>query len=319
MGGNDATRRGSGETTGVRIVEVDNDRAGQRIDNFLTALLKGVPRTAVYRMIRTGQVRINGGRCRAATRVAAGDQVRIPPVRVARGGDVSVPAWAIGQLEAAELFINDDVVVVNKPAGMAVHAGSGLEWGLIDAVRQSRPGEFIELAHRLDRETSGCLVLARSGPALNHLSAQFREGRVSKHYLALLGAPMPEAQIVVDLPLATDSGTDRQRVRAADDGKPALTRFRLLQQFADCSYVEVELLTGRKHQIRAHAHAIGLPLAGDGMYAGKGAARLWRKRGLKRLFLHAHRLGLTLPSGEEMLFEAPLPPELRAVLDRLES
>jgi len=307
------------KSSGAYLVEVDSNRAGQRLDNFLAGKLKGVPKSAVYRMIRTGQVRINGGRCKAASRLEEGDMVRIPPARTRDKGEVVVSERVIRQLEEAVIHETPDLLVINKPSGMAVHSGSGLPWGLIDAIRQSRPGEYVELAHRLDRETSGCLVLARSGPALNMLSAQFRDGQVQKRYLCLMNGQMREAVIDVDAPLRkVQSGNTGLVEVDHEEGKPALTRFHLLQAFRDCSYVEVELFTGRTHQIRAHAKHLGLPLAGDERYASRESLKKWKKRGLGRIFLHAHRLGLNTLSGEALTFDAPLPDPLRKVLAGLE-
>lgn len=303
---------------GVQTVRVDTDRDGQRLDNFLATQLKGVPKAAIYRMIRTGQVRVNGGRAKPSSRLQSGDEVRVPPARTRERGDVAVSDEVRRRLREAVLFENGDLLVVDKPAGIAVHAGSGLPWGLIDALRQDRPGEYLELAHRLDRDTSGCLLLARNGAALKHLAALFRAGQVSKRYLCLLSGRLPEPLVEVDVPLARVPGLPDRPVDADDEGKPSLTRFRLLQQYRDCSYVEAELFTGRTHQIRAHARYLGLPLAGDRLYGDRQMLRHWRSRGLRRLFLHAHRLGLTSPSGEPLEFDAPLPPELRRVLDMLE-
>lgn len=303
---------------GVRIVRVDADRQGQRVDNFITAQLKGVPRSAIYRMIRTGQVRINGGRCKAVSRLETGDEVRIPPARVRGGETHTVSDQVKHQVEQAILFQNQDMLVLNKPSGMAVHAGSGLPWGLIDAVRQSRPDEYCELVHRLDRETSGCLVLARSGAALKHLAAQFREGKARKRYLCLLNGHMSEALIKVDAPLAKVESGARRLVEVTSEGKAALTHFHLLQSFPHCCYVEAELFTGRTHQIRVHAQSLGLPLAGDELYSDRTSLREWKRRGLKRIFLHAHRLALQTRTGEMMEFDAPLPGALKSVLDSLE-
>jgi 23S rRNA pseudouridine955/2504/2580 synthase len=305
-------------TSGVRLVQVDPDHAGQRLDNFLTARLKGVPRAAVYRMIRTGQVRINGGRCKAATRLEIGDEVRVPPARTAERGEFNVPEGACRQIEAAILFENTDLMVVDKPSGMAVHSGSGLPWGLIDVVRRIRPGRYIELVHRLDRETSGCLLLACNGDALKRLSAQFREGNVRKKYLCLMNGNMPQSVMDVDAPLVKIQAGDQRQVVVRNDGKPAHTRFHLLQPFSCCSYTEAELFTGRTHQIRVHAQHVGLPLAGDEKYSQRATFRQWRKRGLKRLFLHAHQLVLDSREGEPLAFDAPLPPLLRSILDGLE-
>jgi 23S rRNA pseudouridine955/2504/2580 synthase len=201
---------------------------------------------------------------------------------------------------------------------MAVHSGSGLPWGLIDAVRQHRPGEYIELVHRLDRDTSGCLILARNGAALNHLSTQFRDTLVQKRYLCLMNGQMREAIIEVDAPLRKVQSGKQGLVEVSEQGKAALTRFHLLQAYRESSYAEAELFTGRTHQIRAHAKHIGLPLAGDDRYAGRESLKKWKKRGLGRIFLHAHRLGLNAPTGESMTFDAPLPAPLRDVLDSLE-
>lgn len=302
----------------VRRVSVDADRDGQRLDNFLLTQLKGVPKSAIYRLIRKGQVRVNGGRCKPATRLREGDEVRIPPVRSSERQAAALPERVITQLASSIRYEDDDLVVVDKPAGMAVHAGSGLAWGLIDGLRQGRPGQYLELVHRLDRETSGCLVVAKTGQALRHLSSEFREGSVDKRYLCLLDGRLPEDVVEVTAPLGKVPGAARRQVAVLEDGKPAHTRFRLLHTFRSGSYVEAELLTGRTHQIRAHALHIGLPLAGDELYADRESVKRWRQRGLKRLFLHAHRLELLLPSGEKQAFDAPLPGELKRLLDTLE-
>jgi 23S rRNA pseudouridine955/2504/2580 synthase len=307
------------KSSGVQRVQVDADRAGQRLDNFLSARLKGVPKSAVYRMIRTGQVRINGGRCKAATRLDEGDEVRIPPAHTRDKGDIVVSDRVIRQIEESIIYQSKDLLVINKPSGMAVHSGSGLPWGLIDVVRQDRPGDYIELVHRLDRDTSGCLVLARNGAALSHLTAQFRDTLVQKRYLCLMNGQMRDAIIEVDAPLLKVQSGKQGLVEVSEQGKAALTRFHLLQAYRESSYAEAELFTGRTHQIRAHAKHIGLPLAGDDRYSGRESLKKWKKRGLGRIFLHAHRLGLNAPSEESMTFDAPLPAPLREVLDSLES
>jgi len=305
-------------SSGVHTVTVDSNRDGQRIDNFLANHLKGVPKSAIYRMIRTGQVRINGKRCKAASRIEEGDSVRIPPAQVRSSGEAVISDAVSNQVENAILFENEDLLVLDKPSGMAVHSGSGLPWGLIDVLRHRREEEYLELVHRLDRETSGCLVLAKSGAALNWLSQQFRDGLVEKRYLCLMSGRMGETLVEVDAPLLKVRAGKSGMVQVHEDGKQALTRFRLLQLFRDASYVEAELFTGRTHQIRAHAKHIGLPLAGDERYAGRESARKWKKRGLKRVFLHSHQLGLNLPEGVSRSFNAPLPPQLRKILDQLE-
>ncbi len=304
--------------TSVQLVKVSADHDGQRLDNFLSARLKGLPRSAVYRMIRTGQVRINGGRCKPSTRLCEGDEVRIPPARIREQGKIVVSEQVCKQIRDAVLFKNNDLLVLNKPSGMAVHAGSGLPWGLIDVVRQLYPGEYWELAHRLDRETSGCLLLARNGSTLKHLTGLFRDGLVQKFYLCLLDGEMKEAMIEVDAPLKkVQAGAERQ-IEVNVEGKPALTIFRRLQAYAVCTYAEAELITGRTHQIRVHAGHIGMPLAGETRYASKESVNQWKKKGLHRVFLHAQRLNFETSSGEEMEFNSPLPESLKAVLDRLE-
>jgi 23S rRNA pseudouridine955/2504/2580 synthase len=306
------------KSSGVRLVQVTADREGQRLDNFLSAQLKGLPRSALYRIIRTGQVRINGKRSKPASRLEAGDMVRIPPARTRQGSQAFISERVCNQVRAAVLFEDPDLLVINKPSGMAVHPGSGLPWGLIDVVRQNFPGEYFELAHRLDRETSGCLVLARNGKSLSHLTHLFRDGAVQKHYLCLLDGRMDEALIKVDAALKkVQVGAERQMV-VSEDGKAALTHFRLLQAYADCSYAEAQLLTGRTHQIRVHALHMGMPLAGDEKYASRESVDRWKARGLQRTFLHAQRLSFAALSGEKLEFNAPLPGSLKAVLDELE-
>jgi len=307
------------KSSGVRLVQVSPDRAGQRLDNFLSAQLKGLPKSAIYKMIRTGQVRINSRRCKPSSRLEEGDAVRIPPARVRGDGTVTVSERVCSQVRASVLFQDSDLVVINKPSGMAVHSGSGLPWGLIDVVRQIHPGEYFELAHRLDRETSGCLVLARNGRSLNHLTRLFREGGVQKYYLCLLDGRMSEPVIEIDAALKKEHGVAEREVVVSEEGKAALTRFRLLEARGDCSYAEAQLLTGRTHQIRVHAQHMGMPLAGDAKYGGAESLEKWKALGLHRTFLHAHRLAFESLSGEALQFEAPLPESLKAVLSRCEA
>lgn len=306
------------DKTGVRIERVEIDQDGQRIDNFLVARLKGLPRSRIYRLIRTGQVRINGKRCKPASRLSEGDQVRIPPARLASREEAAISERVLGQLQACILHQDADMLVIDKPSGMAVHAGSGLPWGAIDVLRRLFPGEFLELVHRIDRETSGCLLLARSGQALKRLSGQFREGAIEKRYLCLMDGRLPEDVVEVDAPLAKVETGQRRRVEVTPDGKTALTRFTRLESRAGATYAEAELLTGRTHQIRVHARYLGLPLAGDPLYSDREAQKRWRGLGLKRIFLHAHRLRLQDEGGQWQDFDAPLPAELRALLDAIE-
>jgi 23S rRNA pseudouridine955/2504/2580 synthase len=303
---------------GVRLETVGDDHDGQRVDNFLSARLKGAPRSLVYRLIRTGQVRINGKRCKPASRLCGGDQVRIPPVRVQERGEVQFSDRVLQQVRDCILHEDGEILLINKPSGMAVHAGSGLPWGLIDVLRRLYPDEFLELVHRLDRETSGCLLVARSGQALNRIAEQFRDGSVDKRYLCLMIGTLQESVVEVDAPLARVQAGQKRLVEVSPDGKQALTRFHRLQIYPDATYAEAELFTGRTHQIRVHAQHLGMPLAGDQKYSGRDSVRQWRSHGLRRIFLHAHALRLVNGKGREMDFNAPLPEELRAVLSGLE-
>lgn len=301
----------------VRELRVPEDRDGQRLDNFLARHLKGLPRGALYRLIRTGQVRVNGGRAKPNRKLAVGDKVRVPPVAHRASGGAKVSDAVCRQVEAAVLYEDDDLIVVDKPSGMAVHGGSGLPWGLIDAVRQIRPKKRVELVHRIDRETSGCLVLACSGDALQRLTAQFREGEVRKRYLCLLSGTLAEPVVEVDVPIAAGRRGGEKHMEVDDEGRDAVTRFTCLERFDGACYATADILTGRTHQIRVHALHLGAPLAGDRKYGSDADNRRWRELGLKRFFLHAAELELTAASGERMTFSAPLPPDLRACLDRL--
>jgi 23S rRNA pseudouridine955/2504/2580 synthase len=301
----------------VRTETIGSGHAGQRLDNYLFGLLKGVPRKLVYKIIRTGQVRINGGRAGPGARLATGDRVRIPPVRVPDARNETVPGPVLEQLAAAVLFEDADHLLVNKPAGMAVHGGSGVTWGIVDAMRRLRPDDGVELVHRLDRDTSGCLLLAKNHAAMRRLHGQFRAGEPEKRYLCLLDGHLSEPHQLVEQPLLkTERGGERFMV-VDPGGKAATTEFTLLQRYRDCSYAEANLLTGRTHQIRAHAAFLGMPLAGDTRYATPARCRHWRELGLRRLFLHAHSLTVRDGAGQPLHFSSPLPDELRAVLDAL--
>jgi 23S rRNA pseudouridine955/2504/2580 synthase len=301
----------------VRKIEVSSDREGQRLDNFIAAQLPGVPRSVIYRVIRKGQVRVNGGRARPDLRLSLGDEVRIPPARVSPSGAKSVPAQVVQQLRDALLVEQEDFVVLDKPAGLAVHGGSGVRWGAIDALRRVFPEEAIELAHRLDRETSGCLLVARNLKALRQLRAQFKAGTVEKRYFCLTQAPMREDRIVVDEPLLKTERGGEWMVEVSPQGKPARTEFRLLEHYGRHSFVEALPATGRTHQIRVHAAQLGLALAGDAKYGEQQHLKTWRRKGLERLFLHAHGLRFDDPAGDSWQVNAPLPDELRKVLDAL--
>jgi len=316
------TSTASDATMRARQVRVSAEEAGQRIDNFLARHLKGVPKSHIYRVLRRGEVRVNSGRVQASRKLNAGDIVRIPPVRTGTATPQPAGAAAGQRLESAILLETDRYLVLNKPAGLAVHGGSGLSHGVIEALRAARPAApYLELAHRLDRETSGCLVLAKRRSFLRHFQQQLRDGQVSKHYLALLSGQWKGGHQTVNVPLRKHQPHGGERVVRVDrDGKEAISEFRTLAVLPGATLVDVELHTGRTHQIRVHAAHLGYPLAGDEKYGERAANRLFRELGLRRMFLHAGLLVFTDPAtGDRVTVSAPLVDELRAVLDRLES
>ena len=300
-------------------IEADETVAGQRVDNMLLKLLKGVPRQHVYRLLRTGQVRVNSARVDPTYRLQAGDRVRLPPVRTARPA-ASAPLAPRTRFEPAVLYEDEHLIALDKPAGLAVHGGSGVARGVIEEMRLARPRlKFLKLVHRLDRETSGVLLLAKKRSALVALHAALREGRVRKLYTLLVHGRFRKARQSVSLPLEKYllPGGDR-RVKVARDGLPAHTVFTRLRVLEDYSLLQAELLTGRTHQIRVHAAAVGHPIVGDDKYGDFAANRALARRGLKRMFLHARRIELDHPaSGESLVIEAPLPRELAAFLESI--
>lgn len=309
---------------GARTVRVPDDRAGQRLDNFLLGQLKGAPRSLVYKLVRSGQVRVNGGRAKAERRLEGGDEVRIPPVRLEDPQARGTPARGLLEaMEASILFEDARLLAVDKPSGVASHGGSGISFGAIETLRALRPGESLELVHRLDRDTSGVLVVAKKRSALSELQALMREDAgsgIRKRYLALLAGRMPDGVMSVDAPLHVGLRQGGERhVQVDPAGKPSLSHFRLLERRGGQSYCEVRIETGRTHQIRAHARHIGHPVAGDDKYGDPEANRRLREQvGLKRLFLHAASLEFALDAGRTpYVLNAPLPAELLEVLDRL--
>lgn len=309
------------------MVRVEPDRAGQRLDNFLLGQLKGAPKSLVYKIVRSGQVRVNGGRAKAERKLEAGDEVRIPPVRLGEAAERGAPAKGLQQtLEASIVFEDDRLLAINKPSGIASHGGSGISFGVIETLRALRPGEKLELVHRLDRDTSGLMVIAKKRSALVELQALLREGDgeggrgIEKRYLTLLAGRMPDGVMSVDAPLhiGLRQGGERH-VLVSDAGKPSLSHFRVLERRGGQSYCEVRIDTGRTHQIRVHAQHIGHPVAGDGKYGDPEAnRRLREKAGLKRLFLHAASLEFALDGGRTpYVLSAPLAEDLVQVLDRL--
>lgn len=309
-------------TTGVEYVEIDADRAGQRLDNFLAARLKGVPKSALYRILRTGQVRVNKGRAKPGYKLQVGDEVRIPPLTISEKNSIQKgDALRVGQeFKSAILYENEEFLVINKPSGLAVHGGSGLRYGLIEALRAGEPKYAdVELVHRLDRGTSGCLLLARHRPALRELHELLRMHEIEKTYMALLRGHLSAGTLVIDAPLdrARLRGGERMAV-VSDVGKAAYTRVEVVECYPvpQASLVEIRIDTGRTHQIRVHCASQGYSLAGDDKYGDRDFNRSMRKLGLQRLFLHARRLRFTL--GNRLFdIEAPLPTELTGVIKQL--
>ncbi len=304
----------------VVFYEATPDDAGQRIDNFLLRHLKGAPKSLIYRILRKGEVRVNKGRVKAVYRLQAGDRVRIPPVRLDSSEPRQPSAGLKSRLDDTILYEDERMIVLNKPSGMAVHGGSGIHAGVIEALRALRPEESrLELVHRLDRDTSGCLLISKKPAALRTLHELMRANRVDKRYLALLAGSWRKGTRQVDAPLLKNTLQGGERVVRVDPaGKPAETRFRRLERYTDATLVEVELITGRTHQIRVHSAWLGSPVLGDAKYGDETANRRLRELGLRRLFLHAHQLRFRWPDEKrETVIEAPLPDELQAVLAKL--
>lgn len=303
----------------VRIVEVPADDEGQRIDNFLTKRLNGVPRSRIYRILRRGEVRVNGGRVKPKHRLAAGDKVRIPPIRVTPASVAVVPGTMRGRLSDAVIYEDARLMVIDKPAGLAVHGGSGLSFGAIEALRQLRPDcKSLELVHRLDRDTSGCLMISKRRSELRALHELLREGKMEKRYLALLSGRLKEDRVLCEAPLRVGRRGGERFVEVGEDGRYARTEFFRLQEFRSATLVEVLLGTGRTHQIRVHAAHLGVPVAGDERYGNQAANKQFAKMGLQRLFLHAHSLRFIRPyDGEDFHVSSPLDDQLRSFLDQL--
>jgi 23S rRNA pseudouridine955/2504/2580 synthase len=302
-------------------LEIAAEFAGQRLDNFLFRHLKGVPKSRVYRMLRTGEVRVNGGRAKAEDRLEGGDVLRIPPVRTAeRETDAVAPPRLRERLEARILFEDADLLALNKPVGLPVHGGSGQSAGVIESLRLLRPdARFLELVHRLDRDTSGILLIAKKRSALTALHELFRGEGMDKRYLALLTGAWARQRLLVDAPLEKNVRQGGERmVKVSRAGKSAQTEFRRLQRFDAATLVEARPLTGRTHQIRVHALHLGHPLAGDERYGDAETNRQFRSLGLRRLFLHAAELHFPHPAtGETLHLAAPLDPELATFLEKL--
>ncbi|AUZ75110.1 23S rRNA pseudouridine(955/2504/2580) synthase RluC [Aeromonas hydrophila] len=305
----------------VQLLTIEAEHEGQRIDNFLKTQLKGVPKSLIYRILRKGEVRVNKKRIKPEYKLCTGDEVRVPPVRVAEKNELpSANLGSIQRLESQILFEDDAMIVLNKPSGMAVHGGSGLSFGVIEGLRALRPeARFLELVHRLDRDTSGVLLVAKKRSALRSLHEQLRVKTMRKQYLALVRGQWQPHVKVVNAPLRKNDLQSGERVvRVSSDGKPSETRFRIARQFAEATLVECSPITGRTHQIRVHTQHAGHPIACDDKYGEAAFDDKMRSQGLKRLFLHAWKLSFIHPAdGREMQVEAPLAPELDDFLNKL--
>ncbi|MBX2808692.1 MAG: 23S rRNA pseudouridine(955/2504/2580) synthase RluC [Cellvibrionaceae bacterium] len=312
-----------GTATAVQLITIDADRAGQRVDNFLLSRLKGVPKSLIYKILRKGEVRVNKGRIKPDYKLAVGDLVRVPPVRLpTTKTQASAGTELSALLSQAVLYEDEGLLIINKPSGLAVHGGSGVRLGLIEALRQIRATDSLELVHRLDRETSGCVMVAKNRQSLRHLQDELRQGRIDKTYHALVAGHWPKRRHSVNMPLLKNQLSSGERMVKAvaegvDGAKPALTRYRILQAYDACTLVEAKPITGRTHQIRVHSRCAGHPILGDPKYGDREADHWARSRGLQRLFLHAYQLELVLSNRQTLRINAPLPQELALCLQAL--
>ena len=304
----------------ARLIEIDDEYAGQRLDNFLLARLRGAPRSLVYRIVRSGEVRVNSGRVKVSQRLVAGDKVRIPPVSIPDRAEAPAPGKGLQSLLAKRVLYEDDaLLVVNKPSGLAVHGGSGVSVGLIEALRSMLPdARSLELVHRLDRDTSGCILIAKKRSMLRHLHEALRQSTLDKRYLALVAGRWPRRKTRLNAPLEKNVLKSGERmVRVSEEGKRSETLFSIVECFPGATLVEAKPVTGRTHQIRVHAQYAGHPLACDDKYGDKDFDQRMRELGLKRLFLHASRLDFRLPDGRALSIKAPLDMELEQLLVQL--
>ena len=305
----------------VQFVTAGPADENRRLDNYLMARLKGLPRTRIYQMLRRGEVRVNKGRVKQNYRLQQGDIIRIPPVSLEAPTERGKPpGYLLEMVKKATLHEDQDLLVLNKPSGLVVHGGSGRTFGVIELLRYLRPdAQDLQLVHRLDQDTSGCLLLCKSAPRLKMLQDEFREGRVIKKYLALLSGSMGKKKVDVSAPLKKNVLSSGERiVRVDESGKSAMSTFTRRRNFNSSCLAEVLIATGRTHQIRVHAKHIGHPVAGDEKYGDENFNAGLRKRGLKRLFLHASELTLMPGNNEELLIKAPLPVDLEDFLKKHE-
>lgn len=307
----------------VQMLPISEEEEGQRIDNFLLAKLKGVPKSLIYRVLRKGEVRVNKGRIKPEYKLQAGDIVRVPPIRVAEKAQqapISTKLNKVAQLEQQIIFEDDCLLVLNKASGIAVHGGSGLSFGVIEGLRALRPeARFLELVHRLDRDTSGILLVAKKRSALRSLHEQLRVKTVQKDYLALVRGQWQSHVKVVQAPLLKNELASGERiVKVSEQGKPSETRFSIEERYANATLIKASPITGRTHQIRVHTQYAGHPIALDDKYGDKDFDQQMSEYGLNRLFLHAASIRFEHPkSGETLRLNAPLDESLKAILKRL--
>jgi len=306
----------------VQIVMISSDNAGQRLDNFLFTALKGVPKSRIYRIIRKGEIRVNKSRVKPEYKLIEGDQLRVPPIRIAERGPSAVPSQNFqDSLEAAILYEDELLLVINKPSGLAVHGGSGISLGLIEALRAVRSNvAYLELVHRIDRETSGCIIIAKKRSALRFLQDEMRARKILKVYHALASGRWPRGRRRIDVPLlASVQKSGEKIVRVDPEGKSSVTNFSVIQRFNCATLMEAKLETGRTHQIRVHSQFVGCPLAGDVKYGCDAYNSAAKKSGLGRMFLHASKVQFSSPSGGKIAVEAPMPSDLCSYLKNLDT
>lgn len=302
----------------VKLVTISENQAGQRIDNFLLKHLKGVPKSHIYRLLRSGQVRVNSGRKKPHYKLLTDDILRIPPVRVTENETEIVPNSILETLKESILYEDDDIIAINKPSGIAVHKGSGLRFGIIEAFRQIDTDQPLELVHRLDRETSGCLLLAKNRQILAQLHELLRHEkivRIEKTYLALLSGQWKAGDITVETGISKIKRGGEHLMQIDAEGDHAISHFKPLEIFEDCSLMQINIETGRTHQIRVHAQHCEHPILGDSKYGDKPANKAFKALGLKRLFLHAQQL--QLPLNDPITIKAPLSDDLEQLLQKL--
>lgn len=305
----------------VQFITISEDEAGQRLDNFLLRILKRAPKSLIYRIIRKGEVRINKGRCKPDRKLLPGDVVRVPPVKIDTQEETATPSQQLSRVLSQSILYEDaGLIVVNKPSGLAVHGGSGISLGLVEALRQLRDDHYLELVHRLDRDTSGCIILAKKRSVLRQIHRRLREkSEIEKHYLAMVKGQWSPTLSAVDAPLRkTEQPSGEGIVRVHAEGKASLTQFSLERSFEQCSLVRAKPITGRTHQIRVHAQYVKHPLVGDEKYGDDEFNKQMRSFGFRRLFLHAASLKFSLDNGEMIDVTAPLPEDLVKAMKNLE-